>query len=229
MMLVAAVKRKSSSPPTTAAEQYVRFLDFYTDLDTKRYGVSVAPPKLFKKHDARELQIKDQIDAARRRGDLVRGAQWGIGQTRMYQPYLLCLQDPASPINDLGRKSNAIKHIQKTLKLMSNTLRRDMQQIFVANEAGRLWRVVSLLEPQVGRCHEVYLARRKKVEEFGLRILMRKKEEESSKQVEDGQSQSDSESAVHLMVDGEVKAERPATEDNTEMLPRAVNQFVGQG
>jgi non-canonical poly(A) RNA polymerase PAPD5/7 len=184
MMLVAALKRPSDKPPMTAAESYIRFLDFYMNLDATIYGVSADPPKLFKKHQASAYPIKNMIDAARRRGDAVRAAQWAIGQTRLYQPYLLCLQDPANPVNDLGRKSNAIKHLQKTLRVMNNTLRRDFQTIYFSNEKGQAWNNACLLEPQLGRCHELFSQGRRRAEEYGLLHMLRMRREEKMKKAQ---------------------------------------------
>lgn len=173
MMLVASLKRRSSNPPSTAGEQLLRFLEFYSELDMERYGVSTSPSKLFKKHDAWEMTIKDRIDAARRRGDHVRAAQWAIGQRRLYQPYLFCLQDPANPVNDLGRKSNAIKHLQKTITVLRNTLRRDLEDVAALPRTLPPWQGDSLLLPLVGRCHEVYHERRNKIENYGLEVMMK--------------------------------------------------------
>ncbi|KAK3718026.1 hypothetical protein LTR37_005452 [Vermiconidia calcicola] len=172
IMLVAALKRRSSDPPTTAAAQLLRFLDFYTHLNTEKHAISVSQSKLFMKHDASEVPLKDNIEAARRRGDAIRAAQWAIGQKRLHQPYLLCLQDPAKPSNDLGRKSNAVKHIQRTLKVLYNTLQRDLEDIQAAQNHGKPWQHDSILEPHVGRCHEVYFERRRKVEEYGLKSML---------------------------------------------------------
>ncbi len=187
MMLVAALNRRGSSPPASAGEAFTQFLDFYSTFDTGKNGVSVSPPKLFRKHEAWEVPVKDLIDAARRRKDPVKAGQWAIGQTRLYQPYLFCLQDPADPTNDLGRKSNAIKHVQKTLQLMRATLGRDMKRIAQGKEEGWTWTEDSLLEPHLGRVHEIYLARRNKMEEFGARVLKGDQEDSG----EDGESARD--------------------------------------
>jgi non-canonical poly(A) RNA polymerase PAPD5/7 len=167
MMLTASLQRPHSNPPRTAAESLLRFLDFYSDLNMEKYGVSVAPPKLFKKHDVFTTATKSHIDAARRRGDNIRAAQWAIGQARVYQPYLFCLQDPADPLNDLGRKSNAIKHLQTTIRVFRNTLRKYLSDGFPYVPDPVPWLDGSLLLPLVGRCHEIYHERRSKAEMQG--------------------------------------------------------------
>ncbi|KAK5137217.1 hypothetical protein LTR08_000722 [Meristemomyces frigidus] len=172
MMLVAALKRRSSDHPATASEQLLHFINFYTTFDTTKYGLSIDPtPKTFLKHDGDTTPLKDYITAARERGDNVRAGQWAMGQTRPLQPYLLCLQDPAKPTNDLGRKTNAIKHIQATLRHVGELLSSHMRELEECEASGTPWGRESLLELLVGRCNEVYFERRRKVEEYGQAIL----------------------------------------------------------
>ena len=40
------------------------------------------------------------------------------------EPFLLCVQDPADPLNDLGYKAFGIKHIQETLKQLHADLKK---------------------------------------------------------------------------------------------------------
>lgn len=175
IMLVASIKRPSNNPPQTMAQQLLRFLDFYADLDTHEYGISLTPPKLIKKHDIWEIPVKTYVDAAHRRGDEVRAAQWAISQRRLYQPYLLCLQDPVNPTNDLGRKSNAIKHVIATLKHVRTTLLQNMRSVDVVTRKKGKWREKCLLLAIVGYAHEGNAERRKRVEEYGLEIMAAQK------------------------------------------------------
>ena len=167
MMLAASLQRPHKDPPKSAAACLLRFLDFYSDLDMGKYAVSVSPPKLFKKHSVFTTSTKSHIDAARRRGDDIRSAQWAIGQTRIYQPYLFCLQDPANPLNDLGRKSNAIKHLQTTIRVFRNTLRKCIEECFPTVPVELPWKDGSMLLPLVGRCHEIYRDRRLRAQKQG--------------------------------------------------------------
>lgn len=175
IMIVASLERRSKHPIGTITDQLLHFMDFYSGFAAEKYGISVSPPKLFKKHDADEVPTIAYANAARRRGDPVRAAQWAIGQRRLYQPYLLCLQDPANPENDLGRKSNAIKHVQKTLGHIRNSLRESMGNAAAISATDRQKGSYSLLQPLVGRCHELYYERRKKVEEYGVEMMKRQK------------------------------------------------------
>ncbi|KAK4545037.1 hypothetical protein LTR36_003588 [Oleoguttula mirabilis] len=202
MMLVAALTRRRSPAhplPPTAAEQFLHFLHFYTrDFDPSQQGLTISPvSKPFLKHHPAQLTpaaLKQHIEAAHRRHDPVRAGQWAISQTRPLQPYLLCLQDPANPTNDLGRKTNAIKHIVAVLAHVRRGVEFDVRRA-----TSRRWKKMqrkeeenrgddgkeegveegedetagmeSLLWCPVRRCHEVYAARRGRVEGYGRGFL----------------------------------------------------------
>lgn len=96
----------------------------------------------------------------------MRAGQYRIGRTRPYQPYLLCLQDPTNATNDLGATCHAWKHMQATMKTAYRDLKQSMEDYDAAREAGRAPESVeSLLLPLVGRCHEVYAERRRRMVE----------------------------------------------------------------
>lgn len=98
MMIVYALKRccTSFSRSDDIASQLLYTLKFYSEADLYTDGFSLNPvPTVFDKH---KPGIKG-IDALPK-----------LNPSR--QPYLLCMQDPADPKNDLGRKCTSIKHIQ---------------------------------------------------------------------------------------------------------------------
>lgn len=88
-----------------------------------------------------------------------------IQKPNYYQRYMLCLQDPADPFNDVGKKSFAIKDVQTTLqflhadmsaRLEGETLRKDQPK-----------RLEPMLRRLVGRCDQIYDEARTKLELFG--------------------------------------------------------------
>ncbi|KAK5733807.1 hypothetical protein LTR17_009359 [Elasticomyces elasticus] len=187
IMLVAALKRsqRSSNPPQTAAEQLLFFLDFYASFPLETRGLTIEPtPKMFKKHAIAALtpaERQSYIHAASRRGDDVRAGQWAIGVVRPLQPYLLCLQDPADPTNDLGRKSNAIKNLQ------ASWLNRMLDHVKQGKRAE--WTRESMLELVVGRCHEVQLERRAKLAGWaGERAELEAMREEERRELEESRA-----------------------------------------
>lgn len=174
IMLAAALQRRLHAAPSslpTLTDQLQHVLSFYKTLDTEKHGLTLTPhPKLFAKHDALTQvdtkTTKQLVSAAFARKDAVRAGQWAIGQRRAFQPYLLCLQDPANPTNDLGKRGNAIKHVIETLEVLGRELARGIEKWDAGDRSAE-----SLLLPLVVRCHEVDLERRRKLEEFGLRVL----------------------------------------------------------
>ncbi|RMY24281.1 hypothetical protein D0866_11431 [Hortaea werneckii] len=170
MMLVAALKRgeRSRKPPVTVGEQLMHFLKFYAHFDMQKRGLTLSPvAKPFLKHDVKDTPLIPYIAAANARGDPVRAGQWAIGRLRPLQPYLLSLQDPAKPTNDLGRKSNAMKHIQETIAELNVAMQENIAAVEVARARGSAWEGESLLEPLVGRAHEIFAVRRQRVEDWG--------------------------------------------------------------
>lgn len=159
-------------PNISSASQLIAFLEFYRKLDTRKHGVAVHPRLLFKKHEETTEALKAYSTSAEKRGDVVRAGQWELCATRPFQPYLLCLQDPANPLNDLGRKSHAFKHIHATLAYLNQALGAGCLALHkwkkvTKNEPGGL---EPLLLPLVGRCHEVYYDRRRKLEMYGEKL-----------------------------------------------------------
>lgn len=82
-----------------------------------------------------------------------------------YQQYLLCLQDPADPFNDLGKKGSAIKHVQATFR----TLHKDLEIRFARE--GHPEKPERMLRKFVGRCDQIYEESRTKLDLFGADVL----------------------------------------------------------
>ncbi|KAF2213635.1 hypothetical protein CERZMDRAFT_96466 [Cercospora zeae-maydis SCOH1-5] len=125
VMLVPPILREKPRAAERVVGSLRSFLAFYNptrSLDTTKYGVSCFPRQIFKKHDA-DSELDTFMQYAERRGDLVRAGQWSICRRQKYQPYLLALQDPATPNNDLGSRTHAIKHILATIAHMQTQIR----------------------------------------------------------------------------------------------------------
>lgn len=166
MMLVASLKHGGRDVKSSAALSLEHFLRFYAEFRPESSGISIDPPKLFKKHDLDANAMPPEHSA-----DASKAAQHLVSRRKPWQPYLLCLQDPATPTNDLGRKSHAIKHILKTIKFLNDALIYNLQNLSDAQRKGKPYEHESLLLPIVGRCHEVYRERRIRIEEYGREVL----------------------------------------------------------
>ncbi|KAF2173559.1 hypothetical protein M409DRAFT_15839 [Zasmidium cellare ATCC 36951] len=174
VMLVAAVNRinpHQGDKQPTLSDHLLRFLYFYSQLDTTKYGVAAGSRTVFKKHDPHP-SLRTFSFAARRRGDLVRSGQWAICSRQEFEPSLLCIQDPATPHNDLGRRSSAARHILLTIQNARYRLKKLLE------DPERFRRDESVLEVLVGRCHEVYASRRRQMEEFGEKVTREREESE---------------------------------------------------
>ncbi|KAK4614175.1 Terminal nucleotidyltransferase 4A [Fulvia fulva] len=159
------------------ASHFRRFLRFYADdkpeysgMVPSKHGIAVGPRLKFLKHDA-DPRYNRYSQLALKRGDPIRAAQWMMCQRNPLQPYLLTLQDPADPRNDLGKKTNAIKHILATINHYRHMLNKKLKDVGAHRATGKTWPEESILMPFVGRCHEVYAAPRKKLSDYGRRIL----------------------------------------------------------
>lgn len=155
MMVVASLKH-NNTPSDNITVQLLNFLNFYGNLDTYRKCISVEPPQMFPK---RSKETTKEREAAKNNEILL--AQYRIGYPLFYQCYMLCLQDPADPYNDLGKKSFAIKDVQVTMKHLHDGL-----QARLAGQ-GRDLPMEPLIRKLVGRCDQLYDRRRAALELFG--------------------------------------------------------------
>ena len=104
MMIVAALKQNGvQHPRDDLANHLLHVLDFYASADLYQVGFCIDPPRTFPKTSSLLFPLNQQ------------------------KPYLLCLQDPADPTNDLGRKAYAIKHIQQVFGQARDDIKRDMK------------------------------------------------------------------------------------------------------
>lgn len=109
MMIVAALKHAAARfSRDDLAGQLIHILDFYANADLYKHGFSADPFRMFTK-------ITKPLSAEERKANSRDPYLWSIDlirKCRPDQPWLLCLQDPADQVNDLGRKAYHIKHVQ---------------------------------------------------------------------------------------------------------------------
>jgi hypothetical protein len=109
MMIVAALKMGEGTfdRHTDLGRQLLHVLKFYADANFRRYGVSVDPPGLFRKLDPK-AKSRDDIETANVRG------QESIGRRSLAaRADMLCLQDPADFMVDLGAGCVRWRRIQR--------------------------------------------------------------------------------------------------------------------
>lgn len=158
MMIVNALKHASilHSPGHDAtrydlATHLFWVLDFYAAADLRKNGYSPDPPRVFPKVvNPKKLNTKSD--------PLKTGSSF---KTIPKEPYLLCLQDPADPLNDLGRKSHSIKHVQEVFRQSSRTLRDKLEDWDNIPSEERGLRQESLLDPLVGAHYAHFMEKRR--------------------------------------------------------------------
>ncbi|KAI4175748.1 MAG: hypothetical protein LQ343_001361, partial [Gyalolechia ehrenbergii] len=124
MLIVNALKHASGRyDPHDVGSQLLHVLDFYTSSDLYQFGFSIEPPRTFRKG---EIPARVEERLSRASDPVLRGID-SIAKANPRKPYLLCLQDPADPTNDLGSRAYAIKHIQQTFATARKSIVREME------------------------------------------------------------------------------------------------------
>ena len=119
MMIVTALKHSSGKfASDDLGSQLLHVLDFYGSADLYKLGFSANPPRTFEKRKG-----PMSLDMALMDDPQLRGINL-IQTLDLRKPYLLCLQDPADDMNDLGKKAYAIKHIQATFRYEKHNIQK---------------------------------------------------------------------------------------------------------
>ena len=161
MMIVTAMKHSSGKYVSEdLAGQLLHVLEFYGKADLYKVGFSADPPRVFDKR-------KEGWSLEERMARIADSQLSGIDQMQIFyprKPYLLCLQDPANDLNDLGKNAYAIKHIQATF----NKARESIQAALEAQSEksddrmkGRIW---SCLDSLVRADYRLFEERRNRIE-----------------------------------------------------------------
>ena len=125
MMIVTALKHSMGIfPRRDLSSQLLHVLNFYASADLYKNGYSVDPPRTFPKV-GKSLSAEEK--EARAHDPYLSGIDV-LPKLSRKQPWLLCLQDPANPVNDLGSKAHQIKHIQAFFKEAGHRIRMRMRE-----------------------------------------------------------------------------------------------------
>ena len=165
MLIVNALKHASGRFNNhDVGSQLLHVLDFYTNSNLYKYGFSVDPPHMFLKGGKSKTDEEGSAQAA---DPMLRGIDL-IAKSNPQQPYLLCLQDPSDPTNDLGRKAYAIKHIQETFASAKKTIGREMEAWDRRSDATSAEiAAIGLLDPLIHGNYRSFTFDRRKIEEYG--------------------------------------------------------------
>jgi non-canonical poly(A) RNA polymerase PAPD5/7 len=120
-MILAVIKQHpTQQPPYHNGTLLLQFLEFWSNADTVNNAFAADPPYVFDKANKNLVGLeKDNVrllhDPLLRAGTAYLSAQnWKYKKQFGYNPYMLCLQDPGDPFNDLGRYCYRFNDIQAT-------------------------------------------------------------------------------------------------------------------
>lgn len=149
---------QSSSAPSTA-----EFLGWTVQHQSDAAESKLAQPT--------ELMLSDQPEVSEPEFESMDPAagRKKISRISKSRPYLMCLQDPANPFNDLGVRAVAIKHVQATFKALGNQLK-DAIDKYASGKDGSIargTRSLSLLDMFVGGNYDVFKQKRRRLQRVG--------------------------------------------------------------
>ncbi|KIW88957.1 uncharacterized protein Z519_10441 [Cladophialophora bantiana CBS 173.52] len=185
-MIVAALKfSEGKFHPADVGNQFLFFLDFYSDIDFSTHGISTQPLEVFSKNLVRPRDHhegpKKAVARTRICGEEHSGSrqltfdEHGRRRSREGMEYLMTLQDPVNPKNDLGKSGFRINDVQETFIAIRAALKVAMEQW---DNKSQMWqhsdrrtRVRSLLEPCVGGDYRIYEHERDDLRRLGHHSL----------------------------------------------------------
>ncbi|ETI29472.1 hypothetical protein G647_01925 [Cladophialophora carrionii CBS 160.54] len=189
-MIVATLKfSEARFHPADLGGQFLFFLDFYSDIDFSTHGISTEPLELFSKSVGRGSGCDEEADDASDGPETPLQSHVTFkGRTRRRSPtsmsHLMTLQDPANPINDLGKSCFHIKDVQETFIALRATLKRAMAEWDAPSKtparSGGQSVARSLLEPCVGGDYRIYEHERDDLRRLGRRSLQKLEEAAAS-------------------------------------------------
>lgn len=119
-LIIIALKAQQVHRRDSIANALHKVLRFISELDTRQIGLTTEYPYTFPKRAAKEIvsaKTKRDVDT-----DSVAWARHQIDVKDAKQDFLLCLQDPNDPLNDLGKSGYQILNVQVTIAKFKNAL-----------------------------------------------------------------------------------------------------------
>ena len=163
MMIVTVMKHSSGKfALNDLGGQLLHVLEFYGKADLYKFGFSADPPRVFEKEKP-DLSLEDGTAG---KADSEFGGVNLMQKFYPRKPYLLCLQDPANDLNDLGKNAYAIKHIQEIFNNARESIQALLgEQVKVLDDRakGGTW---SFLDSVVRADYRPFEVRRSRVERW---------------------------------------------------------------
>ena len=154
--------------------QLLHILEFWTHADTEDIGYAADPPRTFPKFGKFRRVAADSDEGGSTSEDIydegfkVLGkANYSLRKRHLkYQSNMLCLQDPANPTCDLGKKSRHIKLIQEVFRSISERIKlRCTEYNSLTPEERRDRREIFLIGPLVDARYNTFIKARARLTE----------------------------------------------------------------
>ena len=162
IMIVTAFKHsRQTFAPEDLGLQLLHVLHFWSTADLYTYGYAADPPMTFTK-----IPPKTSVEErkARLADPILKGIDI-IRKPKKEMPFLLCLQDPGNPTNDLGKRIVQIKHIQACFTTARENLFHSLRtwETLIEYNACRKDKPYSFLDPLVGGDYQTFQQRRERL------------------------------------------------------------------
>lgn len=127
-MIVASLKMsEGKSAPSNSGAHLLHFLDLYSEIDFVAMGISTRPLGLFSRKDDVETEVDKAAKASGLYTTELQGQKHMIVRTRKSGAKMMILQDPANPMNNLGKSAFRIRDVQETFIYLRHRLRMAME------------------------------------------------------------------------------------------------------
>ncbi|KAI4761804.1 hypothetical protein E4T52_05976 [Aureobasidium sp. EXF-3400] len=166
MMCVAALKHgnqqnlQKGRQKRSLALDFLHTLNFWASFDTQRFSLTVEPFAIIRQETKLDPAVVEE-----NKTDPAFWARNRIAQPRAYRTWMLHLQDPADPWNDLGRSALAIKDLQATFAKLYDDLAWEMQ------DPNRKKEATALIKNIVGKSERYFDEMRIPVDLWGSQFV----------------------------------------------------------
>ncbi|KAL9125086.1 MAG: hypothetical protein Q9217_005658 [Psora testacea] len=185
IMIVTALKYANDQfASKDLARQLLHILKFWATANLYDNGYSTNPLGLFAKKQGSSEEQWTLTERLTRSRNAQLSSIDKMNKYNPQKPYLLCLQDPASYDNDLGKNTYAIKHIQATFASIHDKILKvilEMPLVFVPKNR----RSRSLLGPLVQADYTHFEQHRSRVERYSMPTTRRSDDYHSRRTMED--------------------------------------------
>ena len=238
IMIVNALKHASGKyARDDLVNHFLHVLDFYSTADFYNYGFSPDPPRTFQKN-------RVTMSTAEKKAQLSDPMLRGLQIMRTYdkrKPYLLCLQDPANAVNDLGCRAYGIKHVQKLFEVTRKELVTNMKAWDGDGQFLMPWHAPGLLVPFLAADYSNLMEKRNRIQEWvseqqsphqsGLRIVNDAEPTEEPvntdlSQLDDGSNAKKFNHTIIEAASGELRINTSDVSEETIRNPRSYRQNV---